>query len=167
MRASTKQRLNFLYRRADGAIGRREWALASLAPTLVIIVLSLIWAAIMPRQARDLSQGLIDFGVAARYLYLVAYAFIVLICAVAQYFVSAKRFIDLGRPPALAGIAPFALFFAAAANWYEPRSEGLAPHWAILALDAIAIAAVVWNIAELGFVKGRSASPLPEGEGQG
>ncbi|HLJ71115.1 MAG TPA: hypothetical protein VKU03_07345 [Roseiarcus sp.] len=154
----TKHRLNFLYRRADGAIGRREWALASLVPTIVIVVLSLIWAMIMPRQERDLSQGLVDLGVAVRYLYLIVYAFIVLICAVAQYFVSAKRFVDLGKPPALAGAAPFALFFAAAANWYEPRSEGLAPHWAILALDAVALAAVAWNIAELGFVKGRSAS---------
>ena len=163
----TQERLNFLYRRADGAIGRGEWALASLAPTIVFVALTLIWLAIMPRQARDLSQGLVDLGVAARYLYLVVYAFIVLICAVAQYFVSAKRFVDLCKPPALAGVAPFALFFAAAANWYEPRSEGLAPHWVILTLDAIAIAAVIWNIVELGFVKGRAASPLPKGEGQG
>ncbi|HLH49896.1 MAG TPA: hypothetical protein VKV96_11180 [Roseiarcus sp.] len=162
----TKERLNFLYRRADGAIGRRDWALASLAPTIVIVALTLIWLAIMPRQARDPSQGLVDLGVAARYVYLILYAFIVLICAVAQYFVSAKRFIDLGKPPALAGAAPFALFFAAAANWYEPRSEGLAPHWVILAFDAIAIAAVVWNIVELGFVKGRRASPLRAGERQ-
>ena len=163
----TKERLNFLYRRADGAIGRGEWALASLGPTIVLVALTLIWFAIMPRQERDLSRGLIDLGVAARYLYLIVYAFVVLVCAVAQYFVSAKRFVDLDKPPALAGVAPFALFLAAAANWYEPRSEGLAPHWVILALDAIAIAAVIWNIVELGFVNGRGASPLPKGEQKG
>jgi len=152
----TRERLNFLYRRSDGAIGRRNWALASLPPTLVLIALTLIWILIMPRQARDLSQGLIDLGIVARYLYLVVYAFAVLICAVAQYFVSAKRFVDLGQPPALAGVAPFAIFFAAAANWYDPRSEGWAPHWTTLALDAIAIAAVAWNIVVLGFVKAKS-----------
>ena len=151
----SKERLNFLYRRSDGAIGRREWALASLPPTLILIVLTLIWLLIMPREARDLSQGLIDLGVAARYLYLIVYAFIVLLCAIAQYFVSAKRFADLDKPPALAGVAPFAVFLAAAANWYEPRSEGWAPHWVALVLDVVAVGAVAWNIAELGFVKGR------------
>ena len=153
----TKARLNFLYRRREGTIGRREWALASLPPTLILVALTLIWIAIMPREERDPSQGLVDLGVAARYLYLVVYAFIVLLCAVAQYFVSAKRFTDLGRPPALAGAAPFAIFFAAAANWYEPRSEGLAPHWLTLLIDAVAIALVLWTIAELGFVKHRAA----------
>ena len=152
----TNARLDFLYRRAEGAIGRRDWALASLPPTVVLIVSTLIWLAIMPRETRDLSQGLIDFSVAARYLYLIVYAFVVILCAVAQYFVSAKRFADLGKPAALAGVAPFVVFFAAAANWYEPRSEGWAPHWTTLTLDVIAIAVVAWNIVELGFVKGRA-----------
>ena len=151
----TNARLDFLYRRAEGAIGRRDWALASLPPTVVLILSTLIWLAIMPHETRDLSQGLIDLSVAARYLYLIVYAFVVILCAVAQYFVSAKRFADLGKPAALAGVAPFVVFFAAAANWYEPRSEGWAPHWTTLALDVIAIAVVAWNIVELGFVKGR------------
>lgn len=151
----TKARLDFLYRRSEGAIGRRDWALASLPPTVVLIVSTLIWLAIMPREMRDLSQGLLDLGVAARYLYLIIYAFVIILCAVAQYFVSAKRFADLGKPAALAGVAPFVVFLAAAANWYEPRSEGWAPHWVTLVLDVVAIAAVAWNIGELGFVKGR------------
>ena len=153
----TTARLDFLYRRSEGTIGRRDWALASLPPTIVFIVLTLIWLAIMPRETRDLSKGLIDLGVAARYLYLIVYAFVVLLCAVAQYFVSAKRFADLGKPAALAGVAPFIVFFVAAANWYEPKSEGWAPHWLTLILDVVAIAAVAWNIVELGFVKGRSS----------
>jgi uncharacterized membrane protein YhaH (DUF805 family) len=154
----TKARLDFLYRRKEGTIARREWALASLPPTALLVVLTLIWIAIMPREEREPSQGLIDLGVAARYLYLVVYAFIVLLCAVAQYFVSAKRFADLGRPQALAGAAPFAIFIAAAANWYEPRSEGWAPHWLSLLFDALAVAIVLWTIVELGFKKRRVAS---------
>jgi uncharacterized membrane protein YhaH (DUF805 family) len=146
-------RLNFLYRRSDGAIGRREWAIASLPLVAILIVFTLIWIIIMPREARDPSKGLVDYGVAARYMYLVVYAFVVLLCAVAQYFVSAKRFADLGKPQALAGVAPFAVFIAAAANWYEPRSEGLSPHWLTLLFDVVALAAVAWNIAELGFSK--------------
>jgi uncharacterized membrane protein YhaH (DUF805 family) len=151
--SSSRSRLNFLYRRSDGAIGRREWALASLPLAAILIVFTLIWIAIMPREARDPSKGLVDIGVAVRYMYLVVYAFIVLLCAVAQYFVSAKRFADLGKPQALAGVAPFAVFIAAAANWYEPKSEGLSPHWLTLLLDLLALAAVAWNIGELGFMK--------------
>jgi len=152
----TKAQFDFLYRRSEGTIDRREWALASLPPTFVLIVTTLIWLAIMPRDARNLSQGLLDLGVAARYSYLIVYAFVVILCAVAQYFVSAKRFADLGRPAALAGAAPFAIFFAAAATWYEPHSEGWAPHWLTLAIDVVAVGVVIWTIAELGFVKGRS-----------
>jgi uncharacterized membrane protein YhaH (DUF805 family) len=152
----TKERLDFLYRRREGTIGRREWVVASLPPTAILIALTLIWIVIMPREERDPSQGLIDLGVAARYLYLIVYAFIVIFCAVAQYFVSAKRFADLGRPTALAGAAPFAIFFAAAANWYEPRSEGFAPHWLTLLIDAAAAGVVIWTIVELGFAKGAS-----------
>jgi hypothetical protein len=152
----TKARLDFLYRRSEGAIGRRDWALASLAPTFVLLFLTLIWLAIRPRETRDLSQGLLDLSVAAQYLYLIVYAFVILLCAVVQYFVSAKRFADLGKPTALAGAAPFAIFFAAAATWYEPQSEGWAPHWLTLAIDVVALGVVIWTIAELGFVKGRS-----------
>jgi uncharacterized membrane protein YhaH (DUF805 family) len=151
MAAWTASELTFLYRRKEGAIGRRAWILASLPPTLIVIALTLIWIAIMPRAARDPSHGLVDLGVAARYFYLVLYAFIVLICAVAQYFVSAKRFADLGRPPALAGVAPFAIFVAAAAHWYAPRSEGWAPFWVVILFDLVALATVAWNIADLGF----------------
>jgi uncharacterized membrane protein YhaH (DUF805 family) len=153
----SRTRLNFLYRGMNGTIDRREWARASLPPVLILIALTLIWLAIMPREQRDLSKGLIDVGVAARYLYLVLYAFAVLLWAVAQYFVSAKRFADLGKPQALAGAAPFAIFLAAAVNWYEPRSEGSAPHWVSLVFDAIAVGVVLWNIVELGFIKGREA----------
>jgi uncharacterized membrane protein YhaH (DUF805 family) len=147
----TSARLDFLYRRREGRINRREWALASLPPTTILVVLTLIWIAIMPREEREPTQGLIDLGVAARYLYLVVYAFVVLLCAVAQYFVSAKRFADLGKPQALAGVAPFAIFLTAAANWYEPRSEGWAPHWLSLLFNALALIAVAWTIVELGF----------------
>jgi uncharacterized membrane protein YhaH (DUF805 family) len=155
MAAWTTSDLTFLYRRKEGAIGRRDWILASIPPNLIVVALTLVWMVIMPRTARDPSQGLVDLGVAARYLYLILYAFVVLICAVAQYFVSAKRFADLGKPAALAGVAPFAIFFAAAAHWYAPRSEGWAPFWLVILFDLVAIGAVVWNITELGFMARR------------
>jgi uncharacterized membrane protein YhaH (DUF805 family) len=153
----TGSELTFLYRRKEGTIGRRAWILASLPPNLIVVAMTLVWIAIMPRTTREPSQGLVDFGVAARYFYLVVYAFAVLICAVAQYFVSAKRFADLGKPAALAGVAPFAIFFAAAAHWYVPRSEGWAPYWLLIVFDLVAAGSVIWNIAELGFLARRNS----------
>ena len=61
------------------------------------------------------------------HVYFLVYAFALILCAVAEYFVSAKRFADRGKPPALAGLAPFSLLLAGAAHWYQPRSEGAMP----------------------------------------
>ena len=91
----------------------------------------------------------------AIHVYYIAYAFALMLCAVAEYFVSAKRFADLGKPGAFAGFAPFALLLAGAANWYQPRSEGSMPEWLTYVFDLVAIGVIVWNIWALGFVAGR------------
>jgi hypothetical protein len=70
---------------------------------------------------------------------------------VAEYFVSAKRIADRGRPPSLAGLLPFSLLLAGAAHWYQPRSEGTMPAAIVYVFDALAIAILAWNIVELGF----------------
>ena len=87
----------------------------------------------------------------ATHVYFLAYAFALILCAVAEYFVSAKRFADRGKPAALAGLAPFALLLAGAANWYQPRSEGTMPEALTWAFDAVALGIVAWNVIELGF----------------
>ena len=152
------ERFRFLYRQGEGVIDRREWLLASWPPLAIALAMTIVWLVIAPRQARDLSrESLVDLSVVATFAYLVVYAFALLLCAVAEYFVSAKRFADRGRPPTLAGLAPFSLFLAAAANWYQPRSEGAMAPWLTCAFDAAALAVVVWTIAELGFARGRRA----------
>ena len=87
--------------------------------------------AVAPNAPRDLArEAFIDPLTVARHAYLIVYAFALILCAVAEYFVSAKRFADRGKPPALAGLAPFSLLVAGAANWYQPRSEGTMPEGA-------------------------------------
>ncbi|MGO4873048.1 MAG: hypothetical protein ACLPGW_21015 [Roseiarcus sp.] len=154
--SSRAERFRFLYRQAEGAIDRGVWARASLPPVGIALVMTAIALAIAPRAPRDLAhEAFIDPVVVATHLYFLVYAFALIFCAVAEYFVSAKRFADRGRPAALAGLAPFSLFLAAAAHWYAPRSEGAAPAWLPYAFDAAAIAIVAWNVIELGFAASR------------
>jgi uncharacterized membrane protein YhaH (DUF805 family) len=150
------ERFRFLYRQGEGAIDRREFWLASSPVLAIVLALTLVWIVIRPREARDLShEGLLDWSIAATYLYLMIYVFALFLCAIAEYFVSAKRFADRGRPPGFAGLPLFAIFLAGAANWYQPRSEGTMPLWATWLFDAAALAIVVWSVAELGFAEGK------------
>ncbi len=150
------ERFRFLYRVSEGAIDRRTWALASLPPVAIALVMTAIWLTIAPRGPRDLArEAFIDPIVIATHVYFLVYAFALILCAVAEYFVSAKRFADRGKAAALAGLAPFSLLLAGAAHWYQPRSEGTAPAWLTYAFDAAAIAIVVWNVVELGFGESR------------
>ena len=106
---------------------------------------------------RDLStQPFFSLSIVVVHAYLMVYGFALIFLAVMQYFVSAKRFRDLGRAPGWAGLAPFALLLAGAAAWFQPRSEGAMPAWAVWPFYAFAIAVVVWNVVELGFVARRA-----------
>jgi hypothetical protein len=145
-------RFRFVYRQADGVLDRGAWARASLPLLGIVVVMTAIWLVIAPGAPRDLArESFIDLRVVATHLYFIVYAFALILCAVAEYFVSAKRFADRGRPPALAGLAPFSLLLAGAAHWYQPRSEGTMPEGLVYVFDALAIAIVAWNVVELGF----------------
>jgi len=145
-------RFRFLYRQSEGVIGAREWALASVGPVGIALALTVVAAAIAPDAPRDLArEPFVDPLIIARNAYFIVYAFALILCAVAEYFVSAKRFADRGEPPALAGLAPFAIFVAGAAHWWTPRSEGLAPAALPYVCDALALMVVAWTIVDLGF----------------
>jgi uncharacterized membrane protein YhaH (DUF805 family) len=145
-------RFRFLYRESEGFVDGREWALASVGPVAIALVLTIVAFAVAPDAPRDLArEAFVDPLTVARHAYLIVYAFALILCAVAEYFVSAKRFADRGKPPALAGLAPFSLLVAAAAYWYQPRSEGTAPEGLVYAFAALAAAIVAWNVIELGF----------------
>jgi uncharacterized membrane protein YhaH (DUF805 family) len=143
----------FLYREAEGRIGRGLWARASALPVGIALALTAIAVAIAPGP-RDLSsQPFFSFSILAVHAYLVFYGFALILLAVAQYFVSAKRFNDLGMSAAWAGVAPFSLLLAGAATWFQPRSEGLMPAWNLYFFYAFAGAVIIWNIIQLGFMK--------------
>jgi hypothetical protein len=152
------QRFRFLYRQGEGVIDAGAWARASLGPVGIALVLTLVAFVAAPDAPRDLThEAFIDPLVVVRHAYLIVYAFALIFCAIAEYFVCAKRFTDRGRPPGLAGLAPMAIFVAAAAHWFTPRSEGMAPAALPYVLDALTLVVLVWTIAELGFGASRMA----------
>jgi uncharacterized membrane protein YhaH (DUF805 family) len=141
----------FLYREAEGAIGPSLWRQASAWPVGIALAMTVV-AWLLAPGPRDLgSQPFFSLSIFAVHAYLIVYGFALFVLAVAQYFVSAKRFIDLGKSPAWAGLAPFCLLLAGAAAWFQPRSEGAMPAAAVWPFYALAVAVIVWNIAELGF----------------
>ena len=145
-------RFRFLYRESEGFVGGRELARASAGPVGIALVLTIVAFAVASNAPRDLArEAFVDPLTVARHAYLIVYAFALILCAVAEYFVSAKRFADRGKPPALAGLAPFSLLVAGAAHWYQPRSEGSMPEGLVTVFDALAVAIVAWNVIELGF----------------
>jgi hypothetical protein len=150
---------HFLYRESEGVIGPGVWARASALPVGVAVTMTLIAWSVAPRVPRDLgSQPFFSFTIFAVHAYLMVYSFALMFRSVAQYFVSAKRFADLGKSPAWAGLAPLCLLVAGAAHWFQPRSEEAMPVWAVYPFDAVALAVVIWNIVELGFIQRRSTS---------
>jgi len=147
----------FLYRESDGVIGPAEWVRASALPIGAAVVMTALAYALAPGP-RDLgSQPFFSLGLVATHAYFIIYGFALILLAIMQYFVSAKRFRDLGRPPGLAGALPFSLLVAGAAAWLQPRSEGVLPAWSVWPFVALAFAVAIWNVVELGFVKGKSA----------
>jgi uncharacterized membrane protein YhaH (DUF805 family) len=151
-------RFRFLYRQGEGTINRTEFWQASCPPVAVAAALMLSLFLIAPSKSNDLSLAG-GIRVTAAFAYLMFCLFALFLCVISQYFVSAKRFADRGRPQALAGLAPFAIFLAGAANWYQPRSEGTMPDWATYIFDAAAVAIVIWTIVELGFIAGEAQAP--------
>ena len=147
----------FLYREAEGAIGPGQWVRASALPVGVALAMTALAWALAPGPRDLATQPFFSLGLVATYAYFIVYGFALILLAIMQYFVSAKRFRDLGRPPGLAGLAPFSLLVAGAAAWLQPRSEDVLPAWSVWPFVAIAFAVVVWNIAELGFVRGPRA----------
>jgi uncharacterized membrane protein YhaH (DUF805 family) len=152
-----EDRFRFLYRQSEGAIDRATWLRASVLPVGVGVALTLVAFWIAPDKPRDLDvEAFVSLPVVARQAYLIVYAFVLLICLVAEYYLSAKRFRDRRKPAALAGVAPFALLIIGAANWYQPLSEGWMSYGELLAVDALSFAAIAWQAVELGFGAPRS-----------
>ena len=132
---------HFLFREDKGQIGRGLWWRATLG-------LSAVWLVIFSAYL-FLGQGdITKVGLTA----ILTIATIML--GVCYYFVSAKRFQDLGQNAGLALILPLAFLFDAAIHWMQPRLGATFPSLLTYAFDAATVLITGWTVWTLGGRKG-------------
>jgi uncharacterized membrane protein YhaH (DUF805 family) len=147
----TRSRAYFLFRSDVGRIDAPTWWRGTLLLAGIFAVLTIGWHLIQPYADHDLSATLFfTIGIFFANLYRLFYGFAVLLILISLYNLSAKRWRDIGRPAALAGLLPFLACIAGALHWLEPRVDNALPHAIPLAADLVLIATFVWNVIELG-----------------
>ncbi len=142
----------FLYRTDEGRIPRATWARGALPLILAFSALTAVLRQALRFTNKSLSErAFIDGPTIAAHVYIVVYAAAALLIAISWVNLSAKRFRDRGRPAplALAGLLPLAAFAAGAAHWLQPRVAEVMPRWNVTALDALALLALAWTLAEM------------------
>jgi uncharacterized membrane protein YhaH (DUF805 family) len=148
----------FLFRTDKGRIGRATWWRGTVPLAALALIATLGWIMLRPYAHHDLAkeQFIAPMTILA-YSYLMIYAFAVILIAVCEYNLSAKRFRDRGHPGALASILPLSLLFGSAVIWFIPRSFGSVPDWAAPVVIVILLLVALWNVVELGILKDRIA----------
>ena len=132
---------HFLFREDKGKIGRALWWRATLG--LCAIWLILLSAYLFLGRGDITKVGLTAFMTIATIMLGVCY-----------YFVSAKRFQDLGQNASLALSLPLALLLDSAMHWMQPRLGATFPSALTYAFDAVTLLITGWTIWTLGFQKG-------------
>jgi uncharacterized membrane protein YhaH (DUF805 family) len=149
------QRFSFLFRTDKGRIDRATWW-RNIAPLIALTLAGTIgWVLLSPYARHDLSkQAFIEPLTIVAYVYLLVFAFALLLIAVCAYNLSAKRFRDRGLPGALAAILPLSFLFGGAVIWFIPQSPDELPAW-VLPVTVVALVIVAaWNVVELGLRTG-------------
>jgi len=142
----------FLFRTDKGVIARDVWWLGTALTGAVAFVATLIWFAIAPLAKHGLAErGLIDAATLGVHLYLAVYAFLILLTGVCWYNLTAKRFREMGRAPAFAGLPLVLGLFAGAAHWVAPRLPEMVPQWSATAIDICLAFVIIWTLFECGF----------------
>lgn len=146
-----KSRWSFLFRGDAGRIDAGTWWRNAALLGAVFAVLTLGWILIAPYAEHDLkTEPLFTFSILAANLYRIFYGFASILLLISYYNLSAKRWRDIGRPAALAGLLPFLACVAGALQWLEPRVGGEIPHFVIVIADILLFLTLVWNVIELG-----------------
>jgi hypothetical protein len=145
----------FLFRTDEGEIARPTWWKGMAAIFAPMLILTLGWIALEPVATRPPDrQGMLAAATLGAYVYLMFYAFAVILAAVCYYNLSAKRFRARSRPASLAGLAPFGLLLCGAMDWLAPRSEGYVPAVVPMVLFGLTALVAAWSVVDLGILGG-------------
>lgn len=143
----------FGFRTDQGRIDAAAWRQGTLFLAVPLAVLTLIWFVLAPFTQHDLARTpFLAWGTMAAFIYLMFYAFAILLIAICHYNLSAKRWRDRGWrfPGALAGLLPIAALISGAAHWLQPREAEIISYWYVAGIDFALVAVIAWNAVELG-----------------
>lgn len=148
----------FLFRTDQGRIDRTTWWRGTLPLAALAVAGTLGWWALSPYAHHDLSDSafIAPLTIVA-YVYLLLYAFALILIGVCEYNLSAKRFRDRGLPAALAAALPLSLLFGSALVWFIPQSFDTIPAWAGPVTIVLVLAVAAWNVVELGLRRDAAA----------
>lgn len=148
--------LRFLFRTDQGRISKRAWWAGVGVLAIPLILLTVGWALLAPYANRTLDErALVDPLTLVAYVYLVVFAFALIVMAISFVMLSMKRLRDRGKPPSLAGLPPLAVLIAAASHWLQPRVADVMGRGWIFAGDALLVCVIGWAIYEMGVASER------------
>ena len=151
MAGTERGRFAFLYRSEQGTIDATVWRRAALPLGAFFFILTVVWILVRPYASRGLTErSFIDAVSLAANIFGILYSFAVLLLAVCWVNLSAKRFRDRGRRPALgfAGLLPLVILADGALHWLQPQIADVLPGWSVYGGDAIVAALLAWTVAE-------------------
>jgi hypothetical protein len=148
------ERARFLFRSDAGTIDAPTWRRHALWLALLVAGLTAVWLVLRPYAHHDLkvTRFLSPLTIVA-YVYLLLYAFAVILAAISFYNLSAKRFRARHLPAGLAGLIPLVALFVGAAYWIQPQVPDVISVWYVIGLDLLLLGVVVWTITVLGKVE--------------
>ncbi len=150
----------YLFRTDRGRIDRATWWCGTLPLVALGAIMTGGWLLIRPFAHHDLATTpFLAIPTVAAFLYLAIFTFALILIAICEYNLSAKRFRDRGRAAAMAAVLPMAIFLTSTLIWFIPQSFGEVPDWTgPVALLMVSIV-VVWNVWDLGFGESRRSDP--------
>jgi uncharacterized membrane protein YhaH (DUF805 family) len=153
------QNFRFLFREDKGNINRYTWWVATAALAAVLAIVGLLAAALIltagnvSANAATAQESITLLSILTQGVYLTAiFHILIILVFVCYYFVSAKRYNDLGKSPKLGLILPAALYLLIVSPILVDQVLPVFGRWIMAVLFA---AVALWQVYELGFRKGQ------------